>query len=273
MDGHSNGLAAGQLDVTGTYLLTATSATRPAHIPEGARNSAFTAALLELLRDGADDSGSMIRIGDLYPWLLGTCAAVVAVTPAARLRHDRRPGAGPQPGLGEWYGPRPRTDGLTGYSSNSPSLTPAGSRPLPSVKSSVPPWRFLRVTHRHDVRQVLGESTQSHITAAAAALVPVGTGQASIALLEDLSDEAVGRGLVQREPIELGPGLMVSLDLARLLKVERTSEILAVDSRRFGRRSADGGEVQDRERARARRNMGPADKGSTRTLRSVVSTR
>ena len=68
----SNGLAAGQLDVTGTYLLTATSATRPAHIPEGARNSAFTAALLELLRDGADDSGSMIRIGDLYPWLLRT---------------------------------------------------------------------------------------------------------------------------------------------------------------------------------------------------------
>jgi hypothetical protein len=68
----SNGLAAGQLDVTGTYLLTATSATRPAHIPEGARNSAFTAALLELLRDGAHDSGSMIRIADLYPWLLRT---------------------------------------------------------------------------------------------------------------------------------------------------------------------------------------------------------
>ena len=105
----SNGLAAGQLDVTGTYLLTATSATRPARIPEGARNSAFTAALLELLRDGADDSGSMIRIGDLYPWLLRTLRGRGLPSPQQRgsdtigdLALD------PQPGLGESTGPRPR---------------------------------------------------------------------------------------------------------------------------------------------------------------------
>jgi hypothetical protein len=67
-----DGLAAGQLDVAGTYVLTATSATRPAHVPDGARNSAFTGALIGVLRKGTDEAASLIRLGDLYPRLLRT---------------------------------------------------------------------------------------------------------------------------------------------------------------------------------------------------------
>lgn len=63
-------LAVGQIDVDGTYVLTATSATSPAHIEPGARNSAFTGALLELLRTGSPAVGELLRLNHLYPWLL-----------------------------------------------------------------------------------------------------------------------------------------------------------------------------------------------------------
>ncbi|ARF58648.1 caspase family protein [Streptomyces gilvosporeus] len=42
-------LAVGQLDVSGTYTLTSTTKTAPAHAPSGARYTAFTGALLESL--------------------------------------------------------------------------------------------------------------------------------------------------------------------------------------------------------------------------------
>jgi len=59
--------AAGQLDISGTYVLTATSATRMAHAPDGMRNSAFTESLLGVLRDGIEHGGELIRVADLFP--------------------------------------------------------------------------------------------------------------------------------------------------------------------------------------------------------------
>lgn len=59
----------GQLDVSGSYILTATSATRLAHAPDGARNSAFTAALLSLLKQGVENEDDYIRIVELFPHL------------------------------------------------------------------------------------------------------------------------------------------------------------------------------------------------------------
>ncbi|GAA4918932.1 UvrB/UvrC motif-containing protein [Stackebrandtia albiflava] len=65
----------GQLDVSGSYVLTATSATRLAHAPHGDRNSAFTAALLHLLRQGLDDGGEFLRVAQLFPHVSAYLAA------------------------------------------------------------------------------------------------------------------------------------------------------------------------------------------------------
>ncbi|MEU4558723.1 Clp protease N-terminal domain-containing protein [Actinoplanes sp. NPDC023936] len=59
----------GELDIKGAYVLTATARTDKAHAPEGARNSAFTAALLRILRDGISGGGELIRIEALLPEL------------------------------------------------------------------------------------------------------------------------------------------------------------------------------------------------------------
>ncbi|MDG4828979.1 Clp protease N-terminal domain-containing protein [Solwaraspora sp. WMMD1047] len=58
-----------ELDIRGAYVLTATARTDKAHAPEGARNSAFTEALLHVLRDGISGAGEVIRIEDLLPAL------------------------------------------------------------------------------------------------------------------------------------------------------------------------------------------------------------
>lgn len=59
----------GQLDIAGTYILAATSPTRRAHAPAGERHSAFTGALLSLLRQGIDNGDALIRIAQLFPHL------------------------------------------------------------------------------------------------------------------------------------------------------------------------------------------------------------
>ncbi|MEV4411033.1 Clp protease N-terminal domain-containing protein [Catellatospora sp. NPDC049609] len=64
-----DGTPGGELDVRGTYLLTATAASVKALAPADERNTAFTAAILRLLREGIDDAGDYIRVADLYPRL------------------------------------------------------------------------------------------------------------------------------------------------------------------------------------------------------------
>ncbi len=57
----SDGLAAGQLRVTGTYTLTSTTATTPAHAPKDAAHTAFTGALLRAMA-----SPRPLTLDDLY---------------------------------------------------------------------------------------------------------------------------------------------------------------------------------------------------------------
>lgn len=55
-----------QLDITGTYILTSTTATTTAHAPEGARNTAFTAELVTLLRSGDPSIPELITLDHIY---------------------------------------------------------------------------------------------------------------------------------------------------------------------------------------------------------------
>ncbi len=73
--GHAIGLMSGDdvhggaIDVQGTYVITSTSAVQRAHAPQGARHSAFTGELIDLLANGTTDSGNLIRLGDIYAHL------------------------------------------------------------------------------------------------------------------------------------------------------------------------------------------------------------
>ncbi|HSV67278.1 MAG TPA: caspase family protein [Mycobacteriales bacterium] len=57
---------AGQLDVAGTYVMTSTGPNDPASSPPGARNTAFTDELLDVLRSGIPDAGSEITLKQVY---------------------------------------------------------------------------------------------------------------------------------------------------------------------------------------------------------------
>jgi caspase domain-containing protein len=62
----SSSVLLGQLEVAGTFLLTATPANILAMAPIGARNTAFTGALLAPFRDGIPDGPELLTLDDLY---------------------------------------------------------------------------------------------------------------------------------------------------------------------------------------------------------------
>ena len=62
----------GQVDIEGTYLLTATAANAVALAPRGERYTAFTGALLGLLTTGIPGGPELLTFGRIYPRLLAT---------------------------------------------------------------------------------------------------------------------------------------------------------------------------------------------------------
>lgn len=67
-----NSLVAGQLDIDGTYTLTATPANSLALSPSGATHTAFTGALVTALREGIPDEQPLLSLGAVYRHLLWT---------------------------------------------------------------------------------------------------------------------------------------------------------------------------------------------------------
>ncbi|MET7426446.1 DNA translocase FtsK [Dactylosporangium sp. NPDC005555] len=59
----------GLVDIEGTYVLTATARTRQALAPAGARYTAFSGALIELLRDGIADGPELLSLTTIYQQL------------------------------------------------------------------------------------------------------------------------------------------------------------------------------------------------------------
>ena len=73
------------LDVASTYVLTSTSAVRPSYAPPGERNTAFTGALLSVLRDGVDNGESLLRITEMYKPMWRQLHGLGRPTPQQRL--------------------------------------------------------------------------------------------------------------------------------------------------------------------------------------------
>ncbi|ALG12116.1 caspase family protein [Kibdelosporangium phytohabitans] len=65
--GHMSGPAlGGQLDVDGTYTLTATARNQPALAPPGAAHTAFTGELIKLLAQGDPEGDDLVTLGHVY---------------------------------------------------------------------------------------------------------------------------------------------------------------------------------------------------------------
>lgn len=62
----------GQVGIEGTYVLAATSANAVALAPPGARHTAFTGELLQLLRSGVPEGPELLTFGTIYRHLLHT---------------------------------------------------------------------------------------------------------------------------------------------------------------------------------------------------------
>jgi hypothetical protein len=74
----------GQLEVAGTVLLAATPPNVPAMAPAGARNTAFTGALLSAFRDGIPDGPEFLTLDALYRSALRTAQAFSLPKPQRR---------------------------------------------------------------------------------------------------------------------------------------------------------------------------------------------
>ncbi|MDX6389270.1 MAG: hypothetical protein QOJ73_333 [Streptosporangiaceae bacterium] len=59
-------LVSGQIEIAGAYTLTSAPANEPARAPAGARYTAFTAELLNILRNGLENGTEGLSLGDVY---------------------------------------------------------------------------------------------------------------------------------------------------------------------------------------------------------------
>jgi tetratricopeptide (TPR) repeat protein len=59
-------LISGQIEITGAYTLTSAPANEPARAPAGARHTAFTAELLNVLRHGLDSGSEGLSLEEIY---------------------------------------------------------------------------------------------------------------------------------------------------------------------------------------------------------------
>ncbi|GLZ80192.1 hypothetical protein Afil01_49990 [Actinorhabdospora filicis] len=71
-------------DTAGTWVLTASSSTAMAFAPVGERLTAFTGALVEILRQGVDNGEPVIRVGDLFAPLADLLASRALPVPQQR---------------------------------------------------------------------------------------------------------------------------------------------------------------------------------------------
>lgn len=68
-------VVSGQIEIAGTYTLTSTSANTVSHAPIGARHTAFTGHLLDVLTSGSEDPVPLLTMHTIYRSLLRSLAA------------------------------------------------------------------------------------------------------------------------------------------------------------------------------------------------------
>lgn len=79
-----------QTRIAGSYLLTASSATRQSQSPPGETYTAFTGELIRLLESGLPDAGELIEATHVYEHLYGELRAKGRPLPQQRLSNTGR---------------------------------------------------------------------------------------------------------------------------------------------------------------------------------------
>jgi caspase domain-containing protein len=156
----STGLA-DQAAVEGSFLLAASAETRTALAPVGETYTAFTGALLELLRHGIPGGPALLDMGTLYRHLRQTLEARAHPVPQAR---DRNSGA--QVALGRNHADLPAPPACEQHVADSTQ------RPWPDPRSIRTPTGFL--TALAHVRVVSG-LTQQEVSRRSAGGISAGT--------------------------------------------------------------------------------------------------
>lgn len=96
----------GQLEITGTYILTSAPSNSPAFVRDGEAHTAFTGRMLDLFVSGGPERGDLISLGEMYEHLRARLRAdglpepqVCGTGSAALLGlvRNRRPGEHPRP--------------------------------------------------------------------------------------------------------------------------------------------------------------------------------
>jgi hypothetical protein len=75
---------AGRMEISGTFTLTSSPPNNVSLVREGEAHTAFTGRLLHLLREGSEQSGELITLGEIYRHLLARSSAEELPIPQAR---------------------------------------------------------------------------------------------------------------------------------------------------------------------------------------------
>jgi hypothetical protein len=129
------------VEVSGSYTLTSTSANRTAHAPAGERYTAFTGALLDVLRDGEPDGPELVDMTTLYQGVSRRLRAAGRPPPqqqntetVAELALVRNPARKPKASPDNLVVPRRRAPELTGWlPGGRPDLRPESPTPALQV--------------------------------------------------------------------------------------------------------------------------------------------
>jgi tetratricopeptide (TPR) repeat protein len=143
----TSSLVSGQIEIAGGYTLASAPANEPARAPAGQRNTAFTAELLRILRDGIDDEGQGLELGRIFMELRRAHLEMDLPQPQQRttstadrlaLVRNARYSDTPRPGSASAAAPVPTSPAAPGTHSGSASQARAAEPDaLPAV---IAPW-------------------------------------------------------------------------------------------------------------------------------------
>ncbi|MEU7873111.1 DNA translocase FtsK 4TM domain-containing protein [Dactylosporangium sp. NPDC049140] len=137
----SSAQVGGLVEIDGVYVLTATARNQPALAPEGERYTAFSGALLELLRNGIADGPELLSLGVIHEQLNGMLRARDLPRPeqvnyrsAAQLALTRNPAYRPAP-----ITPPPQPPAVPANPVGTATMQPLPAMPQPAPQRPLPP--------------------------------------------------------------------------------------------------------------------------------------
>ena len=184
----SSALVSGQIEIAGAYTLTSAPANKPARARAGARHTAFTAELLNILQCGIENDREGLSLGEIYLELRRAHLARGLPSPQQRttatidrfaLVRNAGHAGGQLSGLPGFELTLPSASVPPGPAGTLPSAQDAGSVPAPA-SASAPPWAAGMAAWRagdlEDARRIMSHVVESAASSHAAASASITLG-------------------------------------------------------------------------------------------------